>query len=82
MRSIGGGRPETRDPRPLWRSRRTGGVDAKHRGWETRDPRPATLVAKPQDGYRSPSAVPHTVSVMRRVTTYGSMLALGRRSSM
>ena len=28
-----------------------------------------------------PSAL-HTVSVMRRVTTYGSMLAFGRRSSM
>ena len=32
--------------------------------------------------YRSYASALQTVSVMRRVTTYGSMFALGRRSSM
>ncbi len=31
-------------PLPRRRSRRTGGVDAKHRGWETRDTRPGTAM--------------------------------------
>ncbi len=88
-RSVGGGRPETRDPRPFGvahragggkkpsaignqprcresrvaslprrRSRRTGGVDAQRRGWETRDPRPGTLWRGPQ-GRRGQEAIGH-----------------------